>query len=81
VLCHLKVRNNCVGFFRLFRRKAAGMLAAFQGSAASHGGKKTGDNFRYLPDGVLGAWDNPRRLRTAPPSCAKGAWGGCCLLV
>ena len=54
MLCHLKVRNNCVGFFRLFRRKAAGMLAAFQGSAASHGGKKTGDNFRYLPDGVLG---------------------------
>jgi len=35
--------------------RAAGMLAAFQGSAASHGGKKTGDSFRYLPDGVLRA--------------------------
>ena len=30
------------------------MLEAFQGSDASHGGKKTGDNFGNLPDGVLG---------------------------
>ena len=29
------------------------MLVAFQGSAASSGGKKTGGNFRYLPDGAL----------------------------
>ena len=29
-----------------------------------------------LQIGIVRVWDNPRRLRTAPPSCAKGAKKG-----
>ena len=52
VLCHLKVCNNCVGFFRLSRRKTAGIIALFQGLSTKTGGKRQRKDCMVLGDTV-----------------------------
>jgi len=49
-VCHLKLDNNCGRFFRLTRRKTAGMPLAFQGLSTKSDGKRFRKDCKLLGD-------------------------------